>query len=513
MSLARVHSAGLRGVDGVPVLVELDLAKGLPSYATVGLPDGAVKESRERVAAAVRNSGYEWPRRRVTVNLAPARARKQGTHYDLPIALALLAASGQLVSDERTAGWCVVGELSLDGRVRPVAGALAMACRAKADGFTAIVLPEENAAEASASGLRVIPVCDLREAVELASGAPPRDRAAAPPALPPPSGADLDLADVKGQETAKRALELAAAGGHNLLLVGPPGTGKSMLARRLPGLLPPPSPEESAEVTRVLSAFGAPPEGGVARARPFRAPHHTASAQSLVGGGPSARPGEVSLAHGGVLFLDELAEFGRPALEALRQPLEDRVVRVTRARDAFDYPARFQLVAASNPCPCGWRGHPRRACECGPHETARYLSRLSGPLLDRVDLQVETTAVRFEEWSRPASAESSASVRARVAAARERQAARWGAGPGALNAFVDAPRLRKEGRFTDEALRTLGAAEAAYALSARALDRALRVARTAADLAGREAVEGGAVREALNLRALERLRAGLGEAA
>jgi magnesium chelatase family protein len=311
---------------------------------------------------------------------------------------------------------------------------------------------------------------------------------------------------VKGQGTAKRALELAAAGGHNLLLVGTPGTGKSMLARRLPGLLPPPGPAEAAEITRVLSAFGRPAQG-----RPFRAPHHTASAQALVGGGPSARAGEVSLAHGGVLFLDELAEFSRPALEALRQPLEDRVVRVARARETLDYPARFQLVAAANPCPCGWRGHPLRACECSPREVAGYLGRLSGPLLDRIDLQVETGVVRFAQWASSTPAEGSAAVRARVAAARERQAARWGEGPGQLNAFVDSPRLRRDGRFEDGALARLSAAEAACGLSARAMDRALRVARTAADLAGRDAVTAADVESALTLRALEKLRAGLEE--
>lgn len=510
MSLARVHSAGLRGVDGVPVLVELDLAKGLPSYSTVGLPDGAVRESRERVAAALRNSGYEWPRRRVTVNLAPARSRKQGSHYDLPIAMALLAASGQLEPGDWSRRWCFVGELSLDGRVRPVAGALAMACRAKAEGFSAIVLPEGNAAEAAAAGLEVLPVSDLREAAELAGGAPVRPRQA-PPAPCAPRGAGLDLSDVRGQETAKRALELAAAGGHNVLLVGPPGTGKSMLARRLPGLLPPPSSEEAAEITRVLSAFGAAPEDGIARSRPFRAPHHTCSAQALIGGGPSARPGEVSLAHGGVLFLDELAEFARPALEALRQPLEDRAVRVCRARETLEYPARFQLAAAANPCPCGWRGHPRRKCGCSPREVARYLGRLSGPLLDRVDLQVETGAVRFEEWARPAPSEPSAAVRERVCAARARQAARWGTAPGALNALVPSTELRRAGRFGADAMAALAAAERHYALSARALDRALRVARTAADLAGHEEASAAHVAEALHMRALERLRAGLGE--
>ncbi|MBI5246643.1 MAG: YifB family Mg chelatase-like AAA ATPase [Elusimicrobia bacterium] len=507
MSLARVHAMGLKGVDGYPVLVELDLAGGLPGFSTVGLPDDAVREARERVAAALRNSGYAMPNRRVTVNLSPARPRKQGSHYELPIALAVLAASGQIAEGDLMKRWCAVGELSLDGRVRPVPGVLAMAARAKAEGFAAIMVPEANAEEARAAGIAVLPVSDLREAAELAGGAKARLRTEAARVVA--DAPVLELSDVRGQNAAKRALELSAAGGHNLLFVGAPGTGKSMLARRLPGILPPMTAEEALEVTMVQSACGrATP--GLVKERPFRAPHHGSSAAALVGGGPFSRAGEACLAHGGVLFLDELAEFSRPALESLRQPLEDRRVSVARARDVHEYPARFIFVAAANPCPCGWRGHPRKKCACTPGQTAHYLARLSGPLIDRIDLQVETAAVAFEDWARAKPAgDDSARVRERVAAARERQHRRWAGSSSPLNAFVDAATFRRGADVRPEALAALAAVERKTVLSARALDRVTRVARTIADLANHDSVGAGAILEAASLRGLDRLRSNL----
>jgi magnesium chelatase family protein len=405
----------------------------------------------------VRNSGFKFPSRKITVNLAPARPRKEGSHYDLPIALALLAASGQVPSGEWEKKWCFVGELSLDGRVRPVPGVLAMAERAKEEGYSAIIVPEENACEAAAAGLLAIPVTDLKEAVFLLTGGPARvTQAKANRQTTDTLKAGLDLSDVHGQMAAKRALEIAAAGGHNILLIGPPGTGKSMLARRLPSLLPPLSEMEAVEVTKIQSICGRPPLGGLSNERPFRAPHHACSAAALVGGGPAARPGEICLAHGGVLFLDELAEFPRPALEALRQPLEDHFVRVARAKETLEYPARFMLVAATNPCPCGWRGHPRRECSCSGVGVARYLSRLSGPLLDRIDLQVETPSVEFTDWARTDEpADTSAHARARVSGARERQYRRQGHTGASLNAFIAVKQVRRHARLGVEAMDVL----------------------------------------------------------
>ncbi|OGR96608.1 MAG: hypothetical protein A2V88_01770 [Elusimicrobia bacterium RBG_16_66_12] len=515
--LSRVQSLGLRGVEGFPVLVELDLAGGLPSFATVGLPDSTVREARERVTSAVRNSGFKFPSRRITVNLSPARPRKEGSHYDLPIALAVLAASGQVPEGDWAKRWCFVGELSLDGRVRPVPGVLAMAESARAEGYTAIVVPSDNAAEAASAGLPALPVDDLREAARLLGGESPRVRAAAAAGPVPQREALLcDLSEVRGQPLAKRALEIAAAGGHNLLLIGPPGTGKSMIARRLPGLLPPLSEAETVEVTKVQSACGRPPSGGLVRTRPFRAPHHACSAAALVGGGPAARPGEACLAHGGVLFLDELPEFSRPSLEALRQPLEDRFVRVARARESLEYPSRFMLVAAANPCPCGYLGHPRKACSCPPRAVERYLGRLSGPLLDRIDLQIEMGPVDFADWASNAKAPasdrgSSAAVRKRGIAARTRQAQRWGEGAAAVNALVEPAVLRREAGATPAAFKALEAAQRMTALSARALDKVLRVARTIADLAGSAEVGASHVAEAVQFRALDKLRSYLAQ--
>jgi magnesium chelatase family protein len=490
----------LVGIDALPVEVEVDVGAGLPGFQVVGLPDAAVQEARERVRVAISNSGYKFPTRKVIVNLAPASVRKEGPAFDLPIALGVLAASGAMPANGLDATG-VVGELSLDGALRPVRGALSMAEGAEREGLGAMVLPRANATEAAAiGGPTVYGATTLREAVGLVSGEvrgePEPQGTNGSTEVSIDAGSD-DLADVRGQAHARRALEVAAAGGHNLLMSGPPGSGKTMLARRMPGILPPLTRTESIEVTKVMSAAGALPAGGsLARKRPFRAPHHTISASGLAGGGSNPRPGEVSLSHHGVLFLDELPEFGRSVLEVLRQPLEDGHVTISRVAATVTYPARFTLVCSMNPCPCGYLGDERRRCRCSAGQIERYNARLSGPLLDRLDLFVDVPRLSREELRGGAPAESSAEVRSRVAAARERQTSRQGTS----NAALAGRKLREHCALGADAEAIFSRAIDRMGLSGRAHDRILRVARTVADLSGEASIEAEHLAEALNYR-------------
>lgn len=507
--LARTWSAALVGIDAVKVGVEVDVSGGLPGIVVVGLPDTAVQEARERVKAALKNSGYAFPMRKIVINLTPADLRKEGPSFDLPISVGILAASEQ-VSPNLLGDYLFLGELSLDGGLRPVTGVLAIAAAAKQLGIKGMVVPKDNALEAAVvKGLMVYGCKHIAEVADFLNHPDQYQpmQIDGEQELARSQSHGLDLKDVKGQSQARRALEIAAAGGHNLIFVGPPGSGKTMLARRLPGILPPLDFAEALEVTQVHSVAGLLRErGSLVSQRPFRSPHHSASGPSLVGGGSYPKPGEISLAHRGVLFLDELTEFKRDVLEFLRQPLEDGVVTISRTRQTVQFPAQFTLVASTNPCPCGYFGDTIQACTCTPRSREQYWARLSGPLMDRIDLQVMVSRLKPEEITRQPVGEDSLSVRQRVQLARDRARQRFQNDPIQCNAEMQSRHLRTWCALDDTSRLLLENAIRKLGLSARATDRILKVARTIADLEGVESLQTHHVAEAIQYRTIDRMQ-------